>query len=168
MSGTIRSFSFLIKPKSLFFELIDELTNNKDKMDSDELICYLIRMFGGTNIKVPSLNELRLFQYLIVNADRYKRFLISENKDPERVMFRMAVALKQDYHGDLTGADVTQIVAGFMEAVSDMDIDEAKIKKNKEQMIKKRHNYKNLKAYKAEALRFAVEDDCPVGDDIDE
>lgn len=160
MSATIRSFSFLIKPKSLFFDLVEELHAN-EQMTTDELVCYLIRMFGGTSIKIPSVNELKLFQYLITNYEKYRDIIIGIS-DPKNVCDILSAAIRKDYHGDLYQTDFYQVISGFVEAVTSLDVDAAKIKHNRKDLVLR--NKKRLTISKYRKERAKASDDCPPED----
>lgn len=162
MSATIRSFSYLIKRKSLFFELLDELALNKDSMSMDELTCYLIRMFGGTTIRVPSVNELRLYQYLLNTSDKYLE-IMRTYKNPRSMCDTIKAQVLREYHGELNDVEVNQVIIGFIEAVTDIDFDIAARKHDKVTIAKRLKDAHAIRDYNKELTES--NDDCPIEDD---
>jgi hypothetical protein len=166
MSATIRAFSFLIKPKSLFYELIEELYAHED-MSTDETVCHLIKMFGGLSIKVPSVQELKLYQYLLNNSDEYLA-KVSHYKNPRMAAEIVVKKIKSDYLGPLDRVEMYQVALNFVSVALGLDLDEELDKHSKRTVKrqKEKEHVEKLTEQYYEEEQFAEHDVPETEEDI--
>lgn len=162
MTATIRSFSFLIKQRSLFYELMDEIKLSSE-LTPDELICRIIKMFGGLEISIPSVNELKLYQYLLNNAKDYYSILLHKTKDPWKAVEHK---IKSEYQESLVDVDLKQIVVGFVDTLADLNFDTKKEKLDRKWYLAGKKYHMRQSGYK----RFLKNgtDDTPEDDSIED
>ena len=160
MSKTIRSFSFLIKSRSLFFELIEELHENKD-FTPEQWTCYLVKMFGGTTIRIPSLSELLLFQWLLNNQDKAAKAF--KRNDIRHAADTLAAIIRSEYKGDLSSLNVWEISCGFIEAIRGESYFTEAVKLIKQDIATTQKKLAQKHQYQNEILECS--DDCPMEDE---
>ena len=137
---------------------MDEIKEN-EHLSAEELIFHIIKMFGGTNIKIPSANEFRLYQYLLNNAKDYYEILSKDYNNPWRVVEKR---IKIRYKESLHDVELQPIVVGFVDTLLELNYDKYRDKfKSKNALSSKRSYIKKMKN-KGLTTEYNYNDDMPL------
>lgn len=70
---TLEVFAYLIKPEDMYYDFLTEVRSmicpHCERNVGEKLIIDIQRKFSGMNISFPSLNEIRVYKYLIENPE---------------------------------------------------------------------------------------------------
>lgn len=136
---------------------MDEIKENEN-LSADELIFRIIKMFGGTSIRIPSVNELKLYQYLLNKSDYFSKILgQNKSKNPWKAIIDI---LKREYIDGLQDVDMQQTVIGFVEILTGVDYAAYRKETDGRQILARKVERSNLNKYKEEQA-VGFNDDCP-------
>lgn len=78
-------FCALFPAYTEFYDLITDFQNRKD-IKGNDVITYMIRLFGGQALRIPSFEEIIIYKYMLEHVDDPELILVLKVAKPKRRM----------------------------------------------------------------------------------
>lgn len=78
-------FCALFPAYTEFYDLITDF-QNKENIKGKDVITYLIRLFGGQSLRIPSFEEILIYKYILENVDDPELLLVLKVAKPKHRM----------------------------------------------------------------------------------
>lgn len=87
--GTLETFSYYMKSKSLFYELLLDLREMKcscGKNIGEKFLLFLLKMYAGSTINVPAIEEIEYYKFMINNPEKVAQAYCEKKYSIEHIL----------------------------------------------------------------------------------